>query len=151
MNLEQLRLAKPTGNPRIRRHQHFAGPVTRRQVLGASFGLALGGAFGSSLLLSAKPASGAAPPTPVPGGTAFLGGGFHVFAPGFDPIDAEPITITDFDGVVGLAYVSGTCTRTNLSTGEVTPLWFTDNDMRFMQGKYRAANGTVHDGTFAFI
>jgi hypothetical protein len=40
----------------------------------------------------------------------------------FDPIDAEPITITDFDGFVGLAYIDGTVQRTNKHTGEVRTL-----------------------------
>ena len=44
-----------------------------------------------------------------------MGGDFHFFGPalpGLDPVDAEPITITNFDGFVGLAYPSGKVTRT---------------------------------------
>ena len=61
-------------------------------------------------------------PVPIPGGTPVLGGDFHVFGPGFpgfDPPDAEPSTITDFNGFLGFAYISGEVTRTNTVTGEV--------------------------------
>jgi len=52
---------------------------------------------------------------------------FHVFGPGpagmsVDPIDAEPITITDFKGVVGLAYLDGTVRRINTTTNPTTSL-----------------------------
>ena len=147
--LDALLSSHAVGNPPARSAE--AGRLSRRRLLGTSIGLALGStALRSGLEHS--PANAAAPPLPIPGGLTFGSPQvFHVHAPGFEPIDAEPITITDFDGVVGLAYISGTCTRTNLATNETTSLWFVSNDMRFMQGKYRAANGTVHKGTFAFI
>jgi hypothetical protein len=78
-----------------------------------------------------------------------------VFAPaptaGFDPIDAEPITITNFNGFVGLSYTSGMVTQTNTKSGEVLRLPFVDSDMRFMQGDFRGADGRVHEGTFALV
>jgi hypothetical protein len=85
-----------------------------------------------------------------------LGGTFHVFGPGptgmgLDPIDAEPITITDFNGFAGLAYISGTVTQTNTSTGEVLTLPFLDSDMRFMKGVYRGTDGSIHQGAFALV
>lgn len=69
----------------------------------------------------------------------------------FDPIDAEPVTITNLNAAVGLAYVSGMVTQTNTKTGEVLRLPFVDSDMRFMQGVFRGADGKVHPGAFAFV
>jgi hypothetical protein len=75
-----------------------------------------------------------------------------VFGPdSLDPIDAEPITITNFDGFVGLAYISGMVTQTNTATGEVQRLPFLNSDMRFMQGTFQGTDGKVHQGTFAFV
>jgi len=59
----------------------------------------------------------------------------------FDPADAEPATITNLNAAVGLAYVSGMVTQTNIKTGEVARLPFVDSDMRFMQGVFRARTG----------
>jgi hypothetical protein len=50
-----------------------------------------------------------------------------------DSIDADPASITNFNGVAGLAYLSGTVRRTNTVTNEVPDLPFIDADMRFMQ------------------
>jgi hypothetical protein len=106
-------------------------------------------------------AQNAAQPVPIPGGSpgiSALGGAlFHVYGPaaeGIDPpdaIDAEPITITDFNGVIGLAYLNGTVRRTDLRTGETLELPFVDSDMRFMRGTFRGTDGQVHRGAFAFI
>jgi hypothetical protein len=91
-------------------------------------------------------------PVPIPGGSPFLGGAYHVFGPAaFDPIDAEPITITNLNGFVGLAYISGMVTQTNTRTGEVLRLPFVNSDMRFMQGDFRGTDGRVHQGAFAFV
>ncbi|OAI39789.1 hypothetical protein AYO38_07040 [bacterium SCGC AG-212-C10] len=103
-------------------------------------------------------AAGAGDPRPIPGGSpglaAALGELFHVYAPGIPGLDdanAEPSTITDFDGVVGLAYISGMVRRTNTVTGEVLDLPFVDSDMRFMKGTYRDMAGKMRGGAFAFI
>jgi len=94
-------------------------------------------------------------PVPIPGGTPALGGAFHLYGPtpdgSFDPIDAEPSLITNFNGVVGLAYISGMVTRTNISTGARVELPYKNNDMRFMQGVYRGVDGKPRQGTFALI
>jgi hypothetical protein len=79
-----------------------------------------------------------------------------VFGPAFptdpsDPADAEPSTITDFNGFVGLAYLSGEVWRTNRATGQVRRLPFVASDMRFMKGVYRGTDGRLHRGSFAFI
>lgn len=95
-----------------------------------------------------------ADPKPIPGGSPLLGGGFHVYGPGarnFDPPDSEPITITDFKGFAGVAYISGNVVRTERATGKTMILPFVDADMRFMQGIYRGVDGRVHQGTFGFI
>ena len=91
-------------------------------------------------------------PVPIPGGTPALGGAYHLFGPAaFDPIDAEPVTITNLNASVGLAYVSGMVTQTNIKTGEVVRLPFVNSDMRFMQGVFRGTDGKVHRGAFAFV
>src|SRR5258708_3296124 len=83
------------------------GPSTmpRRQLLKTAGVVGLGTALWQPGLAGAQ---GAGDPVPIPGGTPFLGGGFHVFGPAAiptDPADAEPSTITDFDGFLGLAYI----------------------------------------------
>ena len=77
---------------------------------------------------------------------------FSVWAPIFvDSMDANPASITNFNGVVALAYVSGMVHRTNTVTGEVDVLPFLDADMRFMQGVYRGLDGKPRQGTFGFV
>jgi len=94
-------------------------------------------------------------PVPIRGGSPKLGGSFHVFGPtpggSFDPIDAEPSTITDFNGFVGLAYISGTVQRTDKRTREVRTLPMISSDMRFMTGVFRGVDSRVHEGTFALV
>ena len=94
-------------------------------------------------------------PVPIPGGTPALGGVYHVFGPSpdgsFDPIDAQPVTITDFNGFFGLAYLNGDVTRTDAATGEVRVLPFVGADMRFMKGVFRGEDGRVYQGAFAFV
>lgn len=94
-------------------------------------------------------------PVPIPGRTPDLGGAFHVFGPAFpggsDPSDAEPSTITNFNGFVGLAYLNGEVTRTDKATGEVLTLPFANSDMRFMKGVFRGTDGRMHHGAFAFV
>jgi hypothetical protein len=130
--------------------------MTRRQFARSAAGTAvLAGALGSGLVKTGLAHTRASfAPVPVLGGTPLLGGSFHVFAPaptGADPIDAEPITITNFDGLVGLSYTSGMVTRTNIQTGETLRLPFINSDMRFMQGDFRGADGRIHHGTFALV
>ena len=91
-------------------------------------------------------------PVPIPGGTPVLGGSYHLFGPAaIDPIDAEPSTITNLNGFVGLAYISGMVTQTNVQTGEQLRFPFVDSDMRFMKGEFRGTDGRMHHGAFAFI
>jgi len=135
----------------------WAQALSRRQflrtsgaaLLGASMGIAPGSRLWPSRLAAAP---GDYEPVPIPGGTPILGGGYHVFGPGLiDPLDAEPSSITDFDGFVGISFTSGMCTRTNTQTGEVLTLPFVNNDMRFMKGTYRGMDGRIHHGAFGFV
>src|SRR5262249_39500910 len=127
MNLSQLRFESPhralsrgalEAAPRHRSDvpswEHL---VSRRRFLRSAAGAA-GVVLGSHLLPQAR--ADGSDPTPIPGGNYFLGFPgplFHVFGPGFggDPttVDQEPITITDFNGFIGLAYISGMATETN--------------------------------------
>ena len=144
--------------------------LSRRQFVGSTAGSLVAAAGLGSLLaacgraddgfltspisprLSLAKASAQAAPVPIPGGTPALGGAYHVWAPGGpDSIDAEPATITNFNGFVGLAYINGMVTRRNRSTGETVQLPFLGSDMRFMAGVYRGEDGRVRRGTFGFI
>ena len=140
---------------RVRLQSDRSRDWSRRQFVRTTGGaVATAAAFGSGVL---RPqllwAAAADDPLPIPGGSPKIG--FHVFGPtpdgSLDPIDAEPASITNFDGVVGLAYVDGTVTRTSISTGEHVELPFIASDMRFMQGVYRGVDGKPRQGTFGFI
>lgn len=127
-------------------------PMSRRGFTRTVAGGAFAAAVGSRLWTPSRVEAASFAPVPIPGGSPFLGGAFHVFGPAaFDPIDAEPVTITNLNADVGLAYVSGMVTQTNTKTGEVISLPFVDTDMRFMRGVFRGADGKVHQGAFAFI
>jgi hypothetical protein len=108
-------------------------------------------------LAEAHRSRGSREPVPITGGSPVLGGGFHVFAPGpgagvgIDPIDAEPSTITDFNGSLGLAYISGQVTETHTATGKVRTLPFVNSDMRFMKGVFRGTDGRTFEGAFALV
>lgn len=139
---------------------HLANPMTpvsevrpglsRRQFTRtAAVGATLGSALWTPALAAPK---GAFAPVPIPGGSPVLGGSYHVFGPAaFDPVDAEPVTITNLDAFVGLAYISGMVTQTNVKTGEKARYPFVDSDMRFMEGNFRGTDGRLHQATFAFI
>src|SRR5262245_10381782 len=90
-------------------HAHvWRHAMSRRQFIRtgagmAAFGTALGAGLWGPRLGKAHQAH---EPVPIPGGTPVFDGEFHVFGPGFpdfDPPDAEPSTITDFNGFLGLA------------------------------------------------
>lgn len=122
---------------------------TRAAASAAAFGATLGS--GLSLPGLASPHH-SLEPKPIPGGTPSLGGGFHVFGPGLlDPADAEPASITDFNGFIGLAFISGMVTQTNKKTNEVRTLPFVNSDMRFMKGVFRGTDGLTRHGAFAFV
>ena len=132
------------------------GRFSRRQFIGTGTRVATGAAIATRLLRGQR-VQAAAPddPLPIPTGTPALGGGFHVYGPtpdgSLDPIDAEPSSIGNINAVVGLAYVNGTVTRTDTTTGDVAELPFIASDMRFVQGLYRGVDGKPRQGTFGFI
>jgi hypothetical protein len=159
VNFRALPGWKPTSLTSIANSTHHDSPARRlpihmsrrrfsRTVAGGAFAAAVG-----SRLWTTSPVEAASfAPVPIPGGSPALGGAYHVFGPAaFDPIDAEPITITNLNAAVGLAYVSGMVTQTNTKTGDVVRLPFVDSDMRFMQGVFRGTDGKVHQGAFAFV
>ena len=91
-----------------------------------------------------------ADPIPVPGSPGLAP--FSVWAPIFvDSIDADPASITNFNGVAAIAYINGMVRRTNTVTGQVDVLPVLDADMRFMQGVYRGLDGKPRQGTFGFV
>ena len=139
---------------RERRGHVWQHAMSRRQFTRTALGaVGAGAALGAGLWSPGIAAAHRAhEPVPIPGGSPVLGGAFHLFGPGLvDPIDAEPSTITDFNGFVGLAFVNGTVTRTSRTTCDVRTLPFLNSDMRFMKGEFRGRDGRMHQGAFAFV
>ena len=142
-----------------RHHSHHcdahapANVMSRRQFARTTAGAAAGAlALGMMPRAVQAQKKEAGVPVPIPGGTPVLGGGYQVFGPAaIDPVDAEPISITDFNGFVGLAYINGMVTQKNKKTGEIKTYPMIDSDMRFMTGVYRGSDGRVHQGSFAFV
>lgn len=131
-------------------HAHFwERALSRRNFLATSAGVT--GALASAGLwmpgIAEAASSRGAAPRPIPGGIEFNGKLFHLFLPA---PDAEPSTIFDFKGFVGVAAVDGAGTATHTKTGEKRRLLF-DVDTRFMQGTYIGLDGDRHQGTFGFI
>jgi hypothetical protein len=124
-----------------RGHPHFwQRGLSRRQFIGAS-AAATAGALTAPAWLPSLAQADANDPTPIPQSI----GPFHIQLPG----QGEPSTITDFQGVVGVAAVGGMGTATNVITGGSERLNF-DADNRFMMGTYVAGGHTYH-ATFAFV
>jgi hypothetical protein len=117
-------------------------------------GTALGVALGTGLLQPQR-VDGAAPDindvVPIPGTFEFQGKEFHALGPPLTAPDDDPSSVFNFLGATGIAFISGTCTRTNRRTGQTRELPFLFNDMRFMQGIYREHNGNRRVGTFVFV
>jgi len=92
-------------------------------------------------------------PIPIPGSfNPGLGGpDIHFQLPGpadntnTGRIGGEPSTITDFNGFIGVAHVQGTGTDNSGNT------LFWDTDLRFMNGTFMTADGSIQRGTFAFV
>lgn len=138
--------------PPLFARQHRPDRLTRRQLLQAAAATAALTVGASCVRAEPHQADAPLAPLPIPGGTPSLAGHFHVFGPQqADPADAEPATITDFKGVIGLAFLKGTVTRTNTQTGAVRTLPFLNTDMRFMKGVFRGTDGRQHQGAFAFV
>jgi hypothetical protein len=132
-------------------HAHFweRAMLSRRQFMTAAAGTT-GVVLGSGLWMPGIALAHGKAPRPIPGGLQPFGPGtevFHIFLPGQG---AEPSTITDFHGSIGIAETQGTGTGTDTRTGTTTSLIF-DNDTRFMKGVYIGVDGEKHTGTFGFI
>jgi hypothetical protein len=63
-------------------------------------------------------------------------------------VNAEPSTITNLNGFVGIGEARRTRSAT-LATGATQRLFF-DVDNRFIKGEYVGEDGRLHHGTFAF-
>jgi hypothetical protein len=135
MNLSHLRLGsvRPASVSAPRRRAlrgqtpFFQQPLSRRRFLGAvagAAGLALGWRPGVAR------ADGPGDPIPI---SPCLFGEFDVCAPALiGNANQNPITITDFSGFVGLAYISGMADEYDANSGRyIQTLPFLDSDMRF--------------------
>jgi hypothetical protein len=162
MNTSHLRVSQ-AASLFTRPHQH--GSLTRRQFLksgATAAALAVGAGLGSPQAVWAESDhKSGRDPRPIPYGTQFLAPGnptlFHVEAPGYptpgvdtNPATHDPSTITDFNGVVGLAYVGGQGTHHDLVTHKTASLYW-EVDMRFMVGEYIGRDGRHHHGTFGLV
>jgi hypothetical protein len=132
-----------------RGHTHVSMAMSRRQFLGTAAGAA-GLLLASSFLPPAR-ATVRADPMPIPGGFSEFGHFYHQLYPNRDTADTEdPSTITDFNGHIGLAYVTGMGTHTDKMTGMESRLPYRV-DLRFMKGVYVGQDGRRHRGAFAAI
>src|SRR5260370_9309388 len=142
VNFHPLPGWKATSSPNVPNSTHhdipaprLPVPVSRRQFARAAAGGAFAAALGSRLWTPSLVEAASFAPVPIPGGSPALGGAYHVFGPAaFDPIDAEPVTITNLNASVGLAYVSGMGTQTNPKTGDAARLAVVNSGMRFRHG-----------------
>jgi hypothetical protein len=135
--------------------------MSRRNFIWTSAGAAgVGLVLGSSAkpLFADEEADRACPgePQPIPHTIATpFGTTIHFFLPGkvegVDPNTGhDPSVITDFSGVIAVADLNLSGIGTDLNTGASAPYDF-HTDMRFMKGKFVAADGKTHRGAFAFI
>ena len=141
-------------------HDHFwERALSRRQVLGASTGLA--GLVAASRLglpgFASADVLGTGDPRPIPGGTMIDGlGTFHFFFPtspnpagSRDTVEngrGDPSLITDFRGSIGVGDWSGGTGKDQHGTA-----LFWAADVRFMDGEFIALNGRRARAAFAFL
>jgi len=105
--------------------------------------VALAGASLFTAVVGARAIAADSDPVPIPASS-------HIFAPGpraqgLMGLQVEPSSITDFQGTVALAYLSGTATD---GGGQHYDLAV---DLRIMSGDYVAMDGSTRTGAFAFI
>jgi len=138
----------PPGDGHHEGHAHsWRRAMSRGGFLKAAAGA--GGAALSSQLWLPSLAEAAKPmpalPKPIP--QTLPGTPFHVqLGP-----NVESSSITDFNGVLGVAHIQGTATGTDTTTGVVTPGLLYDADMRFMTGEYVGVDGRHYQGAFGFL
>ena len=118
---------------------------SRRQLLSSTVGAA------SMFLTTGRgrqayaQATGVAP-KPIPGGVTNSGVFIHHFPP---VLGNEPSQITDFDGLVALARITGSGTGTD-SSGAISRLTF-QADMGIMSGIYIGIDEQPYLGSFGFV
>ncbi|MFL6450083.1 MAG: hypothetical protein ACJ746_20755 [Bryobacteraceae bacterium] len=166
MNFRAISAWKPAGSATAQNSgesnlvQPFRSLVSRRRFArtttgAAGLGLALGSEVSEEDARHRTRYPWTFAPVPIPSGSPAIGGFYHVFGPGpatgADPIDSEPATISNFNGFVGLAYLSGEVTQTNSATGEENSYPFVESDMRFMTGTFRGTDGKEHQAAFALV
>lgn len=108
--------------------------------------------------LAAAPSKALPAPNPIPGGIDAPPVGFiHWWLPGPEDattpfigipgfgLDVDPSTMTDFDGFSAMAVVAG---EAHGSDGNMYNCEF---DVRVMAGRYRAEDGSMQQGAFAFL
>jgi hypothetical protein len=142
----------------------IGGTFSRRSLMrgmaGALAGVAVSGTIArlpaGAVLLKDADGNVLPAPKPIPGGDV-IPPQIHVFEPGptgqtlpytgavMEGLDVEPITITDFKGVIAQAYHVGT------ATGSDGKQYSLETDIRAVQGQYIAEDGTKHSATFALL
>lgn len=141
----------PVGPGALLSSHHSQHGLSRRAFLGGAAATAAGASLGTGLLW---PAAGSAASLshrgqlPKPTTAILTVNGINFHASSFGPT-ADPSSITDFKGFVGVADVRGKGTARH-SDGRVETLLF-DTDMRFMKGTYVGLDGHVHHATFGFV
>jgi hypothetical protein len=169
MSLGMLSYAgyRPAGTGAPVGHQHLSG-LSRRGFLkaaGAAGSLAVASGWVWPDVASAASKGSAtrrrsATPRPIPetlSGAADFGDPtnshvFHILPP-MPPQKGqyiEPITITDFKGVIGRTEVTGTGKGTPTKANPKGVFNF-DVDMGFMQGVFLGVDGRRHEATFGFV
>jgi hypothetical protein len=129
-------------NPQVG-HAHFAERAVSRRHFLARTALAGGAAATASLwapALAAASAVSGGTPTPIP--ETLDGTPFHLQLPA---ADTELSLINNFNGVVGVADISG------VGTGDGGSNLTYEVDLRFMSGRFIGTDGHLHQGTFGFV
>lgn len=138
-----MRIPDETFLHRLPDHRHlWRRPLSRRRFLGATAAATAATVTAGLWLPALASGENTALPNPIPGGLSVGGTLFHVFLPG---PGAEPSSITDFNGTVGVAHVQGT------GKDSANNPFLYDTDLRFMDGVYRGKDGRTHRGTFGFV
>jgi hypothetical protein len=129
-------------------HCPFANEISRRHFLQRAAALtAFSATLGQTRALEAQ---GIGLVLPIPTTLDIFGQQFHVLAPPLTAVNDDPSSVFNFDGAVGIAFISGTAQRTDRRTGASQTMPYLFNDMRFMQGRFVGRDGHTRNATFAF-
>jgi hypothetical protein len=144
LDLDSMRWDLPPPLDAVSHHVHHL--LSRRAFMGSMAAVA-GATVGAGLLPGNVLAStGSSAPKPTTSHVTING---VTFSLAFFGAGIDPSSITDFNGLVGVAAVQGTGTAHN-PDGTTETLLF-DTDMRFMSGVYVGVDGAVHKGAFGFV